>query len=675
MIACGDAVNQPPIINIVELNPAIQSLKDALSCASCHQVVVKDLQIHLCCGGAGRYCRPCSNGLSHCLVCDEPLVSPMRSLDQILAAMIGATSQPSPGTLLSLLQKMVDHHQNDMPGVRGTDTQSQSAQIQPTQSCVDALDLKRPLRSPTNKKKRLFREVQNLTAVGTAATYRLEESPKKSKNSPAETNTRISPSLPSRSQPQKSSYVSKHYETSDNRCRHHGEGSQLDASTLSNAFSTSSTYENQLQSMANTMPSTIPSTYDLARRLDRAASIAASSGNVADPSPSLSPPLIQCSSTPFGSLPDTMAFARHLSDIKSSKPLQSGKHTAALTTEDSFVQTSMSLTKVSPRGDGLHENESRPKICPPTTSESSSFSALPVDSLPCTLDFVRKLPITQHGGPLPNRVPVVVAVETITQEQAELCRRTEGQIHFVQRICRSTMDLDDCVVLPSHFLASASDEKARTCARTYEYLKAMALGLCIVGASWIEDQDDTKHGIWGDSQLAQRATEVKNGNDKSAYSWLVSSDWWGTSQGPCWSASRRAKNAGQLLDGFLVRILPSCTTSSSPSLLESEQAELLCLLSGATCILSLDEDRSAFDVDADGEKRILLVPDGFSRETITQLLYCTQAALPQGATIENRILWQGKREAIILTESWLIDSISAQVVAPLPLYAIGILRW
>jgi hypothetical protein len=675
LIACGDAVNEPPNINVVELNPAIQSLKETLSCSSCHQVVVKDLQIHLCCGGAGRYCRPCSHDLSHCLACDEALVSPMKSLDEILAATSGATSQPSTGRLLSLLQEIVVHHQNDMPGGEGAEAKRRTAQIDPNQSCADALNLKRPLRSPVNKRKRMFRDVQNLTTSGAAVTDRFEESPKKSKNAPAETNPRTLSALPSRSQTRKSSNFPQHNETADDKCLQRGQGTQLDTSTLSTMFPSTSISENRLQSMANTMPCTMPSTHDLARRLDEAASIAVASGNVEESSPSLSIALEQCSSTPFGSLPDTMDFARHLSGTKSSTPLGSGVDSAPMISEERKVQTSTSLTDVSRRREVVCDDEFRPKISPRLTSDSSSYSALPVDSLPSTLDFVRKLPITQYGVSLHNRVPVVVAVETLTREQAKLCRRKEGQILFVQRICRSTMDLDDCVVLPSHFLATSSDAKARTCARTYEYLKAMALGLCIVGSSWIEDQDDTKNGMWGDSQLAQRATEVMNGNDESPYSWLADADWWGTSQGPCWSASRRAQNAGQLLERLLVRILPSCVTSSTPSLLDEGQAELLCLLTGATCIMSLDEDRSAFEGDADEDKRLLLVPDGVSRDAITQLLACTHAGLPQGATVENGTKWRGKREAIILTESWLIDSISAQVVAPLPAYAVGVLRW
>lgn len=656
-------VNTRPNINVVELASAVKTVGDTLSCASCHQVEVKDLKIHLSCGGAGRYCRRCSRDLSHCLICDEPLASPMRSFDEILAAVNGeASHHPSPGNLLSLLQGMLVKHQQKVTCITRTEPQHGLIQRNSAQIGVEALDLKESIYFSTGKKKRVLRDVGNLMTLGAASTDLIDRTPKKAKNTPAAPG---SPTPLTRQQTRKLPHSSQQCEY-DNR--------RIDG-TVSTMFPASFLCENQMQAVTDTMPSTMPSTYDLTRRLENFASTATSQASemeklrsgmeFASPKAAaivdeLRPAteLTQCFSSSLGTLPDTMDMARQLSQTKVPKlpPIEN-------LSEETTLQTSTLF-------------EFRRKCSPAANIQSNSCPSQPVESLPSTFDFARQLSTTRYGDSSYDQAPVVVAIETVTREQAEQCRQAQGRIHFIPRICRSTMDMEDCVILPSHFMtASSSDEKTRTCDRTFEYLKAIALGLCVVGVSWIDDQDDAKHGIWGDSQLAQRAAEVMDGSDMSPYSWLTSADWWGTSQGPCWSASRRARNGGQLLDGFLVRILPSITVQSQQALLEAEQAELLCLLAGAVSILSLDEDRSCFDHGADDEKRILLVPDHASRDSIAQLLESSHITLPLGSTLESLAQWRGKRETIIMKESWLIDSISAQVVAPVTLYEIGILRW
>jgi hypothetical protein len=110
-------------------------------------------------------------------------------------------------------------------------------------------------------------------------------------------------------------------------------------------------------------------------------------------------------------------------------------------------------------------------------------------------------------------------------------------------------------------------------------------------------------------------------------------------------------------------------------MLTTDEAELLCLLAGAASLMSLDDDRSCFERKVDCEKRILLVPAFFTHESVQHLLERSDENMPLGAKLETRAYGSRDHEAIVLKESWLVDSISTDTVAPLTSYTIGVLKW
>ena len=132
-----------------------------------------------------------------------------------------------------------------------------------------------------------------------------------------------------------------------------------------------------------------------------------------------------------------------------------------------------------------------------------------------------------------------------------------------------------------------------------------------------------------------------------------------------------------MLDGFVICILQYTPqpVHGEQSMLTNDEAELLCLLAGAASIMSLDDDRSCFERKVDCEKRILLVPTFFTSGTIQSMIERSDANMPSGAKLDTRALGHREQEAIVLKESWLIDSISTDTVAPLTHYTIGVLGW
>ena len=554
---------QRTIFNLAELVPAVQSLEKALSCSSCHQVIEKDLQIHYC--GDANYCRQCCTQLSHCLACDEPLQQTL-SLDKVLA--INAAANVSPGrpprNVLNLLQQIVDH---ELLADRNQSGGQQSS-------------------SPP-RMKRVSLDIVN-QSTGSAAGDD-EEVDEKKKSAPSKPTTVRSPTFGSRKRRRRP------------ESPHQAQVRQKDGQKMQVIS------ETQLVSMPETLSFTLPSTCDFARRMER----------VDAPVPS--------------------------------------KYDESQTLKEA------DWTQANSGGNSTYRSQ-----------RMTQNSSLSVGSLPNTMDFARQLSETKSTPLAPSKL-TVVAVESISREHAELFRKVEGEVQVVARICRSTIDMDDCVVLPSHFLTESNE--ARVCSRTFEYLKAMALGLHIVDTSWIADREETTHQVWGDSQLAQRVSEVKEGIN-SPYSWLMCAEWWGTSRGPCQSSTRRrSRNADPLMDGFLVHILESRQANSEQRLLEAEEAELLCLFAGADSIIALDEDRSCFEREGGGEKRIVLVPDYVTSDSLLQLLKGSDTTIPSAARLESRVCMRSENEAIVVKESWLVDSISADNVAPLALYSIGVLRW
>lgn len=415
--------------------------------------------------------------------------------------------------------------------------------------------------------------------------------------------------------------------------------SRLQGSQPSQERSTSSTYDPR---MSDT-PSALPSTYNFAAKLQTTNVTHDVEGTTADNAqqPHAHSTEAQILPDSFSTLPSTFELekgllisrARDFGDLDSlpskEAPIQQPQYQESL-------RNTKPLT-----------NQARPRI---------SFSP----------------------GKLEDSGKLVVAVETISPSKVDVFRKIEasGDIQFVQRICRSTIDLEDCKIFPSHFLTKTTMLNG-TCTRTFEYLKAMALGLHIVALDWVVEREaersEVRHQVWGDSLLFDRVHEI-NDDEKSPYAWLKTSDWWSKNRGPCWSSStRRSRKTRPLLDGIHIHVLSNSSISSATRSVQADQAELLCLLAGAHSIMSLDEDRSFFE--SSDQRTLLLVPDCTTAESLMEDLRLAEFTIPSGAKLNNYGCARKANEAVIVNESWLIDTISADAVAPLLHYNIGVLQW
>ena len=100
------------------------------------------------------------------------------------------------------------------------------------------------------------------------------------------------------------------------------------------------------------------------------------------------------------------------------------------------------------------------------------------------------------------------------------------------------------------FFQTKSYSYIRTCCRTFEFLKAQALGINVVSTDWVREIAETgsglsptNFGIWGDLQVYETAHAVRHGN--KGHDWLKRADWWDTDSGPCTSAQRHALRVKQ----------------------------------------------------------------------------------------------------------------------------------
>jgi hypothetical protein len=98
----------------------------------------------------------------------------------------------------------------------------------------------------------------------------------------------------------------------------------------------------------------------------------------------------------------------------------------------------------------------------------------------------------------------------------------------------------------------------KVCFRTFDYLKARALGYAVVsvkslgGLSGDERfQSESCADVWGDSTLYQQV--LKGGNE---YCWLRSTNWWHSpGRTPCRSSIERGEKQNQMLSGLNIVLL------------------------------------------------------------------------------------------------------------------------
>jgi hypothetical protein len=699
-----------PLINLAALTPAVHYLERMLSCSSCHKTS-DDLHVHKC-GGDANYCAACYSRLSHCISCDEPLVKEEGpSLDDIFSSNAARFGGRAPRNMLSLLQDVTS---ND--DLRLVDRNSAGGQV------YFGGDLSRKRNSTGRVGRIRYQHQQERRYVNAKARSpkedldfhaSQEETPQKGpaakivladNSSQSPTEAKAAPEKENKI-PEKNTIVEATTKRSPPRSRKRRRRShQKDRvnATIS---------ETQNQSWTDSLQ--LPSTNDFLHRMQaveattpvavqkavldvdqqsqtRPASFSNeesfaanenSSASVLPESQKVTQNSSQISSLPNSSvsLPNTIDFARTLNEaveLPSGQQMNSEKVSEKRTDQAVGSRKAViSVQEVNERSDSQR-----------MTQDSSSFTMSSFASLPQTMDFEQKLKeLATPSRQQPSQATQIltVAVESASAMRAEQLQDFEaaGNVQFIPRICRSNIDLEDgsCAVLPSHLLVEATRDK--TCCRTFEYLKAIALGINVVDMDWIADREmegsEEQHRVWGDSQLWERIFEVKT-HDSSPYAWLKSAPWWGTNDGPCATATRSRLGGSDvpLLSRYQVHVLPAHAGNQEQRLLQPDESELLCLLAGAESVISLDGDRSYFN--RQGETLVLLVPEHTKSKHLMRAVVESGATIPVGAKLEvvAGTTWKdAEDQAIVVRESWLIDTISAATVAPLHLYCAGLLRW
>jgi hypothetical protein len=254
----------------------------------------------------------------------------------------------------------------------------------------------------------------------------------------------------------------------------------------------------------------------------------------------------------------------------------------------------------------------------------------------------------------------------------------------------------------AHPFASAQNgrgKQVQVCFPTYEYLKARALGRPIISTHWLHktnaddqcSQEDFE--IWGDISLY---SEVVNGSP-----WLSASDWWAhTAVSPCESSTTRSRGKESLLANFKFVVLDDDMETSTrkhvipddvslPSMeechqemalapnydapfstLSSHDVRTLCRLLRSQVMESVAETSGW---------HIVLVPDlidkgQFVTDWFPKLLQ--KKIIPQGGKLNMDCKKPQYRVALVkfVYFSWLVDTISANVLAPIRPHCLGFLE-
>jgi len=305
-----------------------------------------------------------------------------------------------------------------------------------------------------------------------------------------------------------------------------------------------------------------------------------------------------------------------------------------------------------------------------------------LDSLPSTVDLLHMMDERKQVSQEPtcrkdtNSKRLVVAIDTCHQKHIPLLQEVEacGEVRFVDRICRSGVDLTNEVheILPTHLITETDDQGV--CRRTFNFLKTMAVGLAILDTSWIFERDEGGWNkvVWGDSDIFSHVARVIEHQQDSPYSWLRSADWWGTDYGPCLSSLKRRMSGKDhfLLNDFSIHILQS---DVSWSLLQPEDFELLCSLAGASEVILFKSEKVTIEKGCN-KMKILLVSNNMTKKDLLGL------ANAFDKVVVHRIIASGfavseANEAIVVKESWLIDSIASNTVAPFWHFGLGVLTF
>ena len=211
------------------------------------------------------------------------------------------------------------------------------------------------------------------------------------------------------------------------------------------------------------------------------------------------------------------------------------------------------------------------------------------------------------------------------------------------------------------------------CCRSFAFLQAMALGLPIHSGSL--------GAVWGDAHLASRVRALASGEGQAHDEWLQSTDWWSSAHGPCWSAQQHRECQGiPHLSGYRVLVLGDpwislhahesqlhgreqrtfTNSREKVSTLTVEETELLCSMLGATVVNEFSNDWIADH----RHKSVVIAPDAASNFAELFKDRCTPPPHP------NQGVWNVE----VVQTSWLVDSISANYIAPSHLYVKGIVE-
>jgi hypothetical protein len=246
---------------------------------------------------------------------------------------------------------------------------------------------------------------------------------------------------------------------------------------------------------------------------------------------------------------------------------------------------------------------------------------------------------------------------------------------------------------------SGREKHVQVCFPTYEYLKARALGRPIVSTQWLhksnaeEQCSQEDYEIWGDLALYAK---VVNGSP-----WLSAADWWAqTAISPCESSTKRSRGKESLLASFKFIVLDDDMETSTrkhvipddsslpnmeeclqetvlaqncdapfSAFLSSHDVKTLCRLLQSEVIESVAEASGWY---------IVLVPDlidegQFVNDWFPKLMQ--KKSIPQGGKLNvdcKKPQYRASRVKFVYF-SWLVETISANILAPIRPHCLGFL--